>query len=226
MVILMVDAHIKNENKKDSNKKNKIILVLIGIVIIILISVLTIYVYNVVKNINNTPKYSEYNKFPFQKIEEHWYTMISYDNQPYEAIFYNHPLELEDIDYDNNASILTLNKPHVGIVIAVAPNDNATTVLAASNIARITGKFYKLPTKSALYVPVNQRNDTNYSHLLVDCSEASEKIPIIYLNGMSNVTSVSIDENNSNCILIRGSSAEEIYKSADLYTYKILGIMK
>jgi hypothetical protein len=102
------------------------------------------------------------------------------------------------------------------------------------DIARILGKFYRIPTKSALYIPESERNDSiNTSRPIVDCSEATTLSPIIWITSELNSTGVFLDRENPACVIVSGSvektddkSASPIVNLADLLTYKILLIMK
>lgn len=220
----MAKTHNEIKNKKISEKTGKKNIVFI-LVILFLIMFATSLIYIFEKQ--DEVYYDVYNNFRFEKYEnDYWITLVARGGSNYEAIFYNHPLEVEHYPYENNVSILTLEKPHTNIIITLSPDSNVTAVTAAANIARITGKFFKIPTSSALYVLKEERENYNYTNPMIDCSEATELQPVIWLRPEANETKVHLHKDYPNCILIDSNGPEEINEIGDLYTYKILEIIK
>jgi len=219
----MVKAH---EEKKQNNKKNtpyKILKLLI--IVLIVIGFLTSIAWFSINKTTQKKEYSEYNKFPFIQSGEFWITRIGRDGVAYDATFYAHPLDLEEMYFEEWARTLTLQRRHSDIVLAVAPESDNKAVLAGVNVGRITGKFYGVPTSSAFYVPLDERANLNITHPMIDCSEATEMRPVIWIWPEGDITGVTISKDNPNCIIISSTTPDEINAVADLYTYKILRIM-
>lgn len=204
-----------------------VILIVLGILVVIA-SAFALFPRPTTENIKPTD-FSTYNKFQFEKGAKYWKTQVSRNGQTYEAFFYNHPTALENMLYDNATTDYILKVPHRNFLIAVDPNEaTSKSVLAGVNIARITGKFYQKETGSALYVPVANRTEAMMNttiHQVIDCSESTQETPVIWINPNDNETMVYIHPEFEHCIVVGATNEEDIFKSSDLLTYKILRIM-
>ncbi|MGE0792898.1 MAG: hypothetical protein AB7V77_01815 [Candidatus Woesearchaeota archaeon] len=216
-------SHNKKESKKETSK-GQIFSIVIAAIIMLIVAILLFTTLG--DNVKEKQDYRTYNKFEFQKDGDYWRTLIYRNDKPFDAVFYNHPLDCENVIYDDNATILTIEKPHTDLIISIDLNSTSKAVIAGANIGRITGKFYELPTSSALYIKKEERYKYNFSHQIVDCSDATELKPIIYINDHMNISGVFLNEENPNCIEIFGQTPDEVIKFADTYSYKIIGIMK
>lgn len=217
----------KKHNEKNNNKtKSEIGKTPIIIMLVILGLLIITGAFMFMSKKDGHVFYDTYNNFRFGEYGEYWRTSIARDGLSYEAIFYNHPLDVENYPYEENVTILTIEKPHTDLVIALSPDSNVTAVTAAANIARITGKFFKLPTSSALYIPKDERANYNFSNPMIDCSEATELRPIIWMRPEANETRIYLNEEYPNCIMIDSNGPEEMDAIGDLYSYKILEIIR
>jgi len=227
----MTKAHenIKTENKKNEPSSTKTKLIWISIILLILI-IFSVVGYSIKQKIDEKNKYEYYRTFKFEKISDmFWRTYVLKNNQELEFITYNHPLDLEQIPFNESVRVLTLNRRHMNLTLAISPEADMNGIVAGVNIARITGNYFGLPTNSALYIPVDERNlSQNYTRPPIDCSEATELSPILWLLPEGNETSVYLHPQYPNCIIVSGSNEhpEDIIKSADLYTFKIMRIME
>ncbi len=217
----------KTENKKESKEKSSslIIGIIIGIVIIAFLSAVFI-----IKPGQDTQKYKDsdyeiYNGFVFDQSGDFWITNIELNGIPYEAPFYNHPLDVQDTPYDESITPFILETGHSNFIIAVSDNVGSTPVLAGANIARITGKLYGIPTSSALYATPDQRDENQTGFPYVDCSDATRLTPIFWINVNDTTQSIYRDQNNSNCIIVGATNNDEILESSDVFAYHILQII-
>ena len=180
-------------------------------------------------------KYSSYNGFEFTRSGNYWITSLERNGNLFEAPFYIHPLDLESRNYSYDPLItkLLVGTRHSQFTIAVSPDEYSIPVLAGVDIARILGKFYGIPTKSSLYIPVDDRNESiTYENPIVDCSEASVLKPVIWITSSLNKTGVFLDHDNPACVIVSGSAdtpegrtTSPLVELADLLAYKILLVM-
>ena len=217
--------HKKVNKEKKKSSSSHFIIALVVIVVIVLASALFIYK----PGVDSTPSYKQsdyeiYHGFKFEQRGEFWITFVELDNVPYEAPFYNHPLDLSHVAYDEEVTSFVLEEPHSEFIIAVSDHVGATPVLAGANIARITGKLYGTPTSSALFAMPQERDENQTAIPYVDCSDATKTAPIFWINVNDESQSIYRDADNPYCIIIGGTNDEEILESADLFAYKILQI--
>ena len=188
------------------------------------------------KNVVEQRDYSIYNGFAFKQNGKYWETMVERDGQLFEAPFNIHPIDLEGLNYsfDENVLSFIMSTPHREFILAIHPDSGSIPVQTGVNIARITGKFYGVPTSSALYIPLDERDlNATYSAPVVDCSDATAMVPIIYLSIDEDSPVVKLDDENPNCIIIGSNGLEDradgfpkdIISLGDLLVYKMLKIM-
>lgn len=224
MIMVKKHSSIKRKHKKEY------LPTIIGVVVgIILLGLLSYGVYYLVA----TPKVdlSEYNGFAFEHRsngkQEFWITHVQLEGQVYEAPFFYHPTEVEMFAYDDRVTNYFLTIPVQKIILAVHPDAGAMPVQAGINIGRITGKFYGIPTASALYVPANETYENVGNLSKVHCGDATKSQPIVWLNNKTTEPSVTLREAEDEqfCIYVSGEG-EQIIAAADLMAYKLLGIIK
>ena len=178
--------------------------------------------------------YSTYRGFAFAYLaqDEVWLTHIQIQGNIFEAPFYNHPYDLETASIAYSPSVLEKFLQTEKIVIAIPPHEPSSTVLAGVNIARITGRFYQIPTMSALFVPLQEHYLFNGSqHPLVDCSFARPEQLVIVLTTEKQGPIITEDKNNPYCIYVGSASKEQrphhdLLAVADYLVYRLVGIMK
>ncbi len=168
-----------------------------------------------------------YNGFTFEHRvsgeRDYWVTHVQLSGQTYEVPFYYHPSALENYSYDTRLTKYILHYPIKKIIIAVHPKAGSVPVLAGIDLARVTGKFYGIPTASALYVPAGE----NYSSLnltQVNCNDATNTEPIIWLTNTTVEPKVILSNDTHYCIIVSGQG-DNILAAADLMAYKLLGIL-
>lgn len=224
------------ENKKSSKKsssKNTIIFASIFILVVALF-VGGYFLFNT--NHVDQRDYSIYNGFAFEQNGQYWQTSLERNGNLFDAPFNIHPLDLEKLNYSFNETVLDLilRVPHTEFILAIRPDAGSVPVQAGVNIARITGKFYGIPTSSALYIPADERGNQTFSAPVVDCSNATSLVPIIWLSVSQDTPGISLDKQNHNCIIVGSNGLadrpdglpKDIINLGDLLVYKMLGVMK
>ncbi len=226
--------HPKSHREERSTKKSFPWTIVIIIALIVIALGVGINAYNHKLHANDA--YKTYNGFEFKQSGQYWITDVERNGQLFEAPFYVHPKTLEERNYSYQPIVtkFMMSYPHQKYTIAISPDAGSVPVLAGVDIARIVGKFYQVPTKSALFIPKSQRNTSvNYTAPVVDCSDASVSNPIIWITSSLNSSGIYLYKEQPACIIISGSSetpegrtASPVVEMADLFAYKILGIMK
>jgi hypothetical protein len=212
----------EEEEKERGKKSNIYFLVAIGFIIVGIAVFITIpTLVHKIQLDKNT-----YNKFIFQKNGRFWMTEIERNNLQNAIPFYFHPRELEDIPAELNLSgkilPLTMNE-NASIIITLDPNLNTTAVQAGVQISRITGERYhilNIQTRSAITnPPANYVGNATFP--LATCKDATNATLVIWLRkGMVNGIF-----SEGNCIVVQGKDEDELLRSAEKFTYLILGIM-
>lgn len=219
----MVKRHNKTSKNKISEQKTTWLLISVAVVVLVLI-IGGYVLFGPSKSTNRS--LDKYNSFSFEHKGNQWVTMVERNGQVYETPFNYHPTELSGVKYDPAVTKYMLHIPHRTFTIAVRPDAGSQPVLGGVNIARITGKFYGVPTDSALYVEPEFRNITDTGKLPVaSCADATRDHVLIWISKNETESVVKFDKDYQNCIIVGGSTNEEILKSADTLVYKILGIM-
>ncbi len=161
------------------------------------------------------------NGFCFVKQGAMWYTQI----QPIgEKRIYNlelryDPRSVQDIPIDKSTVKTILDSQEV--YLTVEPDMTGQTVIAMIELGRIIGTKYGLfniPTYGALTYS-NQTNQT-----LRSCKDATENSTVLWFK-TGNETSIYADK-NSYCVIVQGTTEEEIMKAADRMVYQLVGILK
>jgi len=219
----MVKRHTQSSKKHTStNKTTTAVGIVVGLVIVGLI------VFGIYTLVNReTVDLSVYNGFAFERRpsgqQVYWITQVQLAGEIYEVPFYHHPTELEAYEYDERITNYILKHPFQEIVLAVHPEAGSIPVLAGVNIGRVTGKFYGVPTSSALFIPEGyEHNATGLPE--VNCKNATSTRPIIWLSNSTSEPSVVLSDEEEYCIYVSGED-KNILAAADLFAYKILGIM-
>ena len=182
---------------------------IIALVIILLIIVVPIYI----KQKNS--KYIDYNGFKVYKTDLNNYDIeIFFENDPsphYISSRYN-PNNLDYIKVEDNLKEKILKNK---IYVTLTPELTSTSVIAAVEISKITSNqfLFNIPTKSSLTY------DTG-NNIIVTCTDVSSSISVITLK-LSNKTQVYSKEG---CIIIEGTTEDEIIEAATKFTLSILDI--
>lgn len=212
-----VNHHIKRKQKSSN---------LTLIAVLLIVAVLVIGGLYFFKPLLEKNKYDTYNAFEFEKSGEFWQTYVEYNKLLTPITFYNHPLDLEKVPFDEEITSYILEKPHSSFVIAVRNDVGSIPVIAGVNMARILGgRFYGFDVTSALYY--DDLNVSNSSLPVTNCDQATLYEPVIFIDVGSENNSITFSEENDNCILITSESTdkEDVLAMSDLFVYKILEIM-
>lgn len=212
---------VKHNKTYKQNKRDNSIGIIIAVVAILVIAIVTVAI------VSKGPRvsYDTYNGFSFTQTGKYWLTYVELEGSPYEVPFYNHPLDVENIYYDEEITPFILYEPHKTFYIAVSDNVGSTPVLAGTNIARVTGRLYGMPTKSALYVEEEMR-DNESSFPYKTCKDATSLEPVFWIHVNDVDKRIYRDSENPYCIILGASDNEGILAVADVFVYKILQIMK
>lgn len=208
--------------------------------IVLVVGIIALAKFVIFPSQNPVVDYTSYHGFAFKKTLDGkaWLTEIQIQGTLFEAPFYNHPYDLETahIAFSDTAFSNLMTKPHAQILIGVHPDEVSSAVMAGANIARITGRFYGVPTKSAFFIPENERDMysdllTNATRPVVDCSDATQEVPILHIDTTKESAIIVEDSDYPYCITVGAKRNEtkdyqDILAAADYLSYKMLGIMK
>ncbi|MFP4524257.1 MAG: hypothetical protein ACLFO2_03025 [Candidatus Woesearchaeota archaeon] len=173
----------------------------------------------------------EYNNFCFIEQDDMWSVRVMVNGQPYRVAVHHLPEELEDIPIDPKAvetvqALSTMvNQTGDGrLFITMNPEAPSGVVIAGVEIAKITGErydIYNIPTRVGLTKrPESVSEDTP----IVDCSSSGEDTFVIYLREHDR-NYVGVPEQYPQCLVIQGTDADEVVKSADRFLYALFGVM-
>lgn len=210
---------VKSHKKDNEFTKN---LIFYSFIFIVLLLSVVVFIY--IRNDDNRMYYSSYNKFDFQKSGDYWRTEIGVDNDPLELFFYEHPLDLEDILIDT--SILDQCFKVDSLTFAIEHNASNKGVLGIYNMARITAQVKRINTQSALYILEEERGNYNFTNPMVDCSDSDESNMVFWVQPGLGEDRIYRSEEYPNCIIVSSMTNESILGVADMFSYRILGIMK
>ncbi len=163
-----------------------------------------------------------YNGYSFVNYDNLWWTQIqSKDKTLYDIPFKHSPKELENYIIEPGLPLVLLkNKKLIYMSINKTENISDSKMgIAALELARITGKRY---------------NMFNIDTIGAYTTFTEPIVPVITCANSSNTTAVVIYTvgqmnraySDNNCIIIEGTSEDEVIKVADRFAYEILGIFK
>lgn len=211
------------EEKEQEKKSNIYFLIAIGTIVVLIVAFITIPTLLSKVRIEN----DSYNSFIFQKKDKFWTTDIERNGLLNTVPFYYHPRELENIPSETNLSAKIFSAAameNASIIITLDPDLNSTAVQAAVQISRITGERYdifNIPTHSAITNPPKEYQG-NATFPIKTCKDASDNTVVIWLR-KGEINGI-ISEGN--CIIIQGTDESGLLRSAEKFTYILLGIMK
>ena len=157
-----------DKNKKNQSNSARYVALFIGIILLVFI----IAIFVIFPSQKSGPDYSTYNGFSFTYLSnEHvWLTHLQSNGELFEAPFYNHPYDLETANIMYSPTIITKILEAKSIQKALHPSEPSSSVLPGVNVARITGKFYQIPTSSAIFILEEERNESmKYKFPVIDC---------------------------------------------------------
>ncbi len=201
----------------NNQKFNPIFIILL---VILIIGSFSMYIYqkNRYKDI-----YFEYNGFTVQKgVDKAGNTIyqtkifVADDKQPYLITTRFSPKDLEDIEIKNDFKKDLLKKE---IYITMDSSSSAVSVLAATEISKITGNYllYNIPTHGALIEPVQGKEVE-----VKTCNDVNPNQAIIFLKQ----TNQSKIYSEKGCIIVEGKDEYDLIKVTNRLILTLLGIMK
>ena len=188
--------------------KSTVIAVIIVIVIIVTASF-------VIYNIRHRDNYI-YKDFKVQKTSFGWSVLAFVNEQPYLLNLRYDPKSVENITIDKNVRKQLLSKPTA--YLTVNTDMKGTSVIAAVEIANIISRklgIFNIETIGALTGYVNNATP------VITCNNITPKANVIWLRtGLE--TKVFLEKE---CIIIQGTTEEEIARAADRLIYEVLTIV-
>lgn len=202
------------------NEENKVKWILIVLFLLLIGGVVGVFIY---QNYRYKDVYFEYNGFAVHKgadksgnIIYQTRIFIGNDNQPYLITTRYNPKDLEAIKVENDIKKDLLKKE---IFITMDSSSTAKSVLAATEISKITGNFllYSIPTHGALLTPVEGKNIT-----IKTCSDVTQEQAIILLR-QANQSKI-YSENG--CIILEGQDEYDLIRVTNRMILTLLGVME
>ncbi len=150
-------------------------------------------------------------------IETYITLYVGQNEQPYAIGLRNDPLSLEDIPVYGAVNTRIYGDSQVYITLNPEANLSSKTTIAALEIDKIIDneRLYNIPVSSAMTLP----NTLGYP--IKNCNSGTDNTTIIWLT-LGSDTQVYTEDY---CIVIVGTSEDEIIRAADRFDYQLLGIM-
>jgi len=188
---------------------NTTIIAIIIVLLIITSSAFTIYY------VRNQDNYT-YKDFKVEKTPIGWSVLAFVNEQPYLLNLRHDPRSIEDIEIDKNIRKQLLSKPT--LYLTVHPNATGNSVIAAVEIANIISRrlgIFNIETIGALteYVPNNPTP-------IITCNHITPNKNVLWLR-LGPKTKVFLE---NECIIVQGTTEEEITRAADRLIYEVLTI--
>ncbi|MAG45302.1 MAG: hypothetical protein CMH63_00835 [Nanoarchaeota archaeon] len=183
--------------------------------VIIVAVVLLLAIFSPLVFMKNPNEYN-YNNFKIQKVPTGWATWAYKGEQPYFLQLRHQPRDLEGIEINSEIRDLVLSKP--GLALTIHPNRTSRAVLGAMDIANILGRRLGLFGIQVIGATTKYANNATQ---VITCNEIDEHMNVAWLK-LGEETKVSLE---NNCILIQGTSEEDITRAADRLIYNILQVM-
>ena len=202
----------------DEDKKIKWVIILLCLAFIIGSFGILIYQKNRYKEV-----YFEYNGFAVQKSRDaggntvyQTRIFLGEDQQPYLITSRYGPEDLEDIGIYKDLKKDLLKKE---IYITMDSESSAVSVLAATEISKITGNsfLYGIPTHGALTSSVEGKNI-----IIKTCNDVTKDQAIIFLKQAKQSRIYS----QEGCIIIEGKDEYDLVKAANRLILTLLSVME
>ncbi len=167
--------------------------------------------------------YFEYNGFTIHKITDksgnkvyQTQIFVRKDPKPYLITTRYSPKELESIEVNNYNLKKDVFKKE--IYITMESSSSAVSVLAATEISKITGNFFvfNIPTHGALTYNVEGKNVT-----VKTCDDVTTNQSIIYLKQSNESRIYSKDS----CVILEGKDEYDLIRVANKLVFMLLGVM-
>lgn len=207
----MVKSNREREEKQ--NKRNKMLLS--GLIVILLVgSSIGFFVGD-----NSDP-----NKIEFESKNGKTYTfergagiIVTKINKT-QVTFYNHPLDVEKLNFSNQALMLIQNAQVVGITFDPTSRDVQFFEQTRFDLTKDLTNFQKY------VVPGVTKNETPYGNFMViTCANSSIQAPVMEFIS-TNLTETKVYVDNNNCIKFEGKKYDFL-KFRDYIIYKMYGLI-
>ncbi len=160
----------------------------------------------------------EYNGYSFTPVENYWGVTIRTAEGDKNIIFYHHPEELEEFQYEERTTDyfqeVLGNNGNVLIGIGEELSNSGTVALAGVEVSKVTGKALGMNTESGI-------TSEGYGTKVVNCGDADSNTFVLEfrLGEEEGITS------EDHCGVITAESQDSLTELSNLFVYKILGIM-
>ncbi|MBS3162316.1 hypothetical protein J4467_00140 [Candidatus Woesearchaeota archaeon] len=137
---------------------------------------------------------------------------------PYLIALRNDPVSLEDIQVEGVLNTRIYNDEQIWLTINPNANLSSKTTVAVLEVDKIidNDNLYGIPANAAM----TMENDYNYP--VKSCYDGTDKSTVIFFT-LGSETKVYTDEY---CIIIVGTTEDEIIRAADRFVLTLLGVMQ
>jgi len=209
----------EKQTKKKSIKHSLLLKIVIPIGIIIILTVIFVLI-----SANKPEKvdYSQYNGYYFNKTSDLglWRTTLKTGSGDVVYDFYYHPLDVENISYNNslNLYIIVVAKNHGNFTIAYSPElaGFGKAAIAGTEITKVIGTYINVNSGFTESLP-------GYPDLPIhNCSESGPRAHVLEFS-LGETNEIISDQY---CSKIIATDLDNLIKLADTYIYRVMGIIK
>lgn len=184
--------------------------------------------------------YSTYNNRSFEQRENLWYTTLGLAGGDAIYRFYTHPYDLEDIPFNDTSTLaLAIVQQNQGTFaisldssISEAGIDNQYSTVAIVNMVRFAAPHFGLQVELGsdnvstidefdLDQTNNEITEENVTVDRISCADANNQTAVISIRMGEEKR---VDQDNF-CTIFYVTEGQDIIDLADLYSYKVLGVM-
>jgi len=163
-----------------------------------------------------------YTTFDVQKVSDtltHITLLVGDDEVPISLTLRNDPRSLEDIPVSGTFNTRIFNDELVYVTFNPRANLTGKGTIAIMEISDILGHdyLYDLPVYAAITEPYG-----GYAYPIKTCADATDTETVIWVTLGSETTVYT----ENNCIVVVGTSEDELIRSADRFVLTLLGIMQ
>ena len=194
-----------------NERTTALIIVIPSVILLIIIASIIIF------NKGSPNEFTFEDEYKVVKLSEREYLIKGFVGEaPLNLKLIADPRNVKDIPSEENIK----NKlfPTSQIFITLKPNLTSTSVIAATEISKITGhaSLFNIPTKGAL-----TEDSDNGAVPKITCSDATYEEKVIHLK-LSEETKISSE---NNCIVIEGETEYDLIRASDKLVLQLLEIL-
>ena len=162
------------------------------------------------------------NGYCFVKQGNMWYTQLQPVGQQkiYNLELRYDPKSVQEVSMEESVVKTILSSQEV--YLTVDPNMTGQTVIAMIELGRIIGTKYNLfniPTAGAL-TSSDEGNQT-----IITCDDATQNSTVLWFK-TGEETKIYKATSNPYCVIVQGTTEEDIMRAADRFVYQLVGILK